>query len=132
LPTRKGTPPFSSLHLDPQLSVITPPFYLIDDTVPAISLFWSLLKEHRTNSKRSANGMCLEASGICRSDWHLWQDDRGWIGFKLLMPTVLGHESACDVEEVGKDVKTLKPGMRVVVPVAQGCGVFEDCSHRTF
>jgi D-arabinose 1-dehydrogenase-like Zn-dependent alcohol dehydrogenase len=69
----------------------------------------------------------VEASGICRSDWHLWQGDWGWIGFKQRLPTVLGHEFAGVIEEVGKDVKTLKPGARVVVPLAQGCGVCEDC-----
>jgi D-arabinose 1-dehydrogenase-like Zn-dependent alcohol dehydrogenase len=69
----------------------------------------------------------VEASGICRSDWHLWQGDWGWIGFKPRLPTVLGHEFAGVIEEVGKDVKTLKPGARVVVPLAQGCGVCDDC-----
>jgi D-arabinose 1-dehydrogenase-like Zn-dependent alcohol dehydrogenase len=69
----------------------------------------------------------VEASGICRSDWHLWQGDWGWIGFKSRLPTILGHEFAGVIEEVGKDVKSLKPGARVVVPLAQGCGVCEDC-----
>ena len=69
----------------------------------------------------------VEASGICRSDWHLWQGDWGWIGFKPRLPAILGHEFAGIIEEVGKDVKTLKPGARVVVPLAQGCGVCEDC-----
>ena len=69
----------------------------------------------------------VEGSGICRSDWHLWQGDWGWIGFKPRLPAVLGHEFAGVIEEVGKDVKTLKPGARVVVPLAQGCGVCDDC-----
>jgi D-arabinose 1-dehydrogenase-like Zn-dependent alcohol dehydrogenase len=69
----------------------------------------------------------VEGSGICRSDWHLWQGDWGWIGFKPRLPTILGHEFAGIIEEVGKDVKTLKAGTRVVVPLAQGCGVCEDC-----
>jgi D-arabinose 1-dehydrogenase-like Zn-dependent alcohol dehydrogenase len=43
------------------------------------------------------------------------------------LPTVLGHEFAGIIEEVGKDVKTLKPGARVVVPLAQGCGMCGDC-----
>ena len=71
--------------------------------------------------------MRVEGSGICRSDWHLWQGDWGWIGFKPRLPTILGHEFAGVIEEVGKDVKTLKAGTRVVVPLAQGCGVCEDC-----
>jgi D-arabinose 1-dehydrogenase-like Zn-dependent alcohol dehydrogenase len=69
----------------------------------------------------------VEGSGICRSDWHLWQGDWGWIGFKPRLPAILGHEFAGVIEEVGKDVKTLKPGARVVVPLAQGCGVCDDC-----
>jgi D-arabinose 1-dehydrogenase-like Zn-dependent alcohol dehydrogenase len=69
----------------------------------------------------------VEASGICRSDWHLWQGDWGWIGFRPRLPAVLGHEFAGVIEEVGKEVKTVKPGARVVVPLAQGCGVCNDC-----
>jgi D-arabinose 1-dehydrogenase-like Zn-dependent alcohol dehydrogenase len=69
----------------------------------------------------------VEGSGICRSDWHLWQGDWTWIGFQQRLPMVLGHEFAGVVEEVGKDVTKLKPGDRVVVPLAQACGVCEDC-----
>jgi D-arabinose 1-dehydrogenase-like Zn-dependent alcohol dehydrogenase len=69
----------------------------------------------------------VEASGICRSDWHVWQGDWTWVGFQMPTPMILGHEFAGVIEEVGPDVKTLKPGTRVVVPLSQGCGVCEDC-----
>ncbi len=69
----------------------------------------------------------VEGSGICRSDWHVWMGDWSWLGFGQRLPTILGHEFAGVIEEVGPEVKKLKPGDRVVVPLAQGCGVCEDC-----
>jgi D-arabinose 1-dehydrogenase-like Zn-dependent alcohol dehydrogenase len=69
----------------------------------------------------------VEGSGICRSDWHLWMGDWTWIGFNQKLPAILGHEFAGVVEEVGPEVKNLKRGERVVVPLCQGCGACEDC-----
>src|SRR5262249_34112525 len=69
----------------------------------------------------------VEASGICRSDWHLWQGDWVWIGFKPRVPTGLGHEFAGVIEEGGKGVKTVKPGARGGGPVGQGVGMCADC-----
>jgi D-arabinose 1-dehydrogenase-like Zn-dependent alcohol dehydrogenase len=71
----------------------------------------------------------VEGSGICRSDWHLWQGDWTWIGFAQRLPVVLGHEFAGVVEEVGSEVKKLKPGDRVVVPLSQACGLCDDCRN---
>ncbi|MGL6043529.1 MAG: alcohol dehydrogenase catalytic domain-containing protein, partial [Sandaracinobacteroides sp.] len=34
----------------------------------------------------------IEASGVCRSDWHMWNEDWTWVGMKIPLPTVLGHE----------------------------------------
>lgn len=70
----------------------------------------------------------IEANGICRSDWHLWQGDWDWVGVSLPLPIVLGHESAGIVEEVGANVKRFKPGDRVVFPFNQGCGHCGYCS----
>ena len=33
------------------------------------------------------------ASGICRTDWHVWNGDWTWAGLKLPLPFPLGHES---------------------------------------
>jgi D-arabinose 1-dehydrogenase-like Zn-dependent alcohol dehydrogenase len=70
----------------------------------------------------------VQACGICRSDWHMWMGDWTWIGFTSHFPTVLGHEFAGVIEEVGKDVKKLKRGDRVVAPLSQACGTCEDCT----
>jgi len=70
----------------------------------------------------------VQACGICRSDWHMWMGDWSWIGLDAHFPTVLGHEFAGLIEEVGRDVKKLKRGDRVVAPLSQGCGSCEDCT----
>jgi propanol-preferring alcohol dehydrogenase len=69
----------------------------------------------------------LEACGVCRSDWHIWQGDLSWMGLKLPLPAVLGHEQAGVVEEVGADVRQIRPGMRVLTPFHNGCGACRYC-----
>ena len=65
----------------------------------------------------------VEASGICRSDWH------GWMGHDadVKLPHVPGHELAGVVEEVGGGVKNWKNGDRVTVPFSCGCGECPQC-----
>ena len=66
----------------------------------------------------------VEASGLCRSDWH------GWMGHDpdiRRFPHVPGHELAGVVEAVGGDVRRWRPGDRVTVPFVCGCGTCEPC-----
>ena len=70
----------------------------------------------------------VKANGICRSDWHTWVGDWGWMGgAKLDFPFVLGHEFCGVVEEVGRGCVRFKPGDRVIVPFSQGEGTCEQC-----
>lgn len=69
----------------------------------------------------------VEASGVCRSDWHFWNQDLGWIGFNLALPTSTGHEVGGVVEEVGRDVRTLKVGDRVTIPFHESDGTCPEC-----
>lgn len=65
----------------------------------------------------------VEATGVCRSDWH------GWMGHDpdITLPHVPGHEFAGTISEVGKNVKRFQVGDRVTVPFVNGCGSCPDC-----
>ncbi len=71
------------------------------------------------------NGVVLkvEATGICRSDWH------GWMGHDpdIVLPHVPGHEIAGVVAKVGKNSKNWKVGDRVTMPFVCGCGTCPEC-----
>lgn len=64
----------------------------------------------------------VEASGVCRSDWH------GWMGHDsdIKLPHVPGHEFAGTVSAVGSGVTRWNVGDRVTMPFMGVCGT---CSH---
>ena len=65
----------------------------------------------------------VQATGVCRSDWH------GWMGHDpdIRLPHVPGHELAGTVEAIGRDVQRWKVGDRVTVPFVGGCGTCPEC-----
>ena len=65
----------------------------------------------------------VNATGLCRSDWH------GWMGHDsdIELPHVPGHELAGIIEAIGKDVKNFNIGDRVTVPFVSGCGSCGEC-----
>lgn len=65
----------------------------------------------------------VNATGLCRSDWH------GWMGHDsdIDLPHVPGHELAGIIEAKGKHVKNFKVGDRVTVPFVCGCGTCGQC-----
>ena len=66
----------------------------------------------------------VEATGLCRSDWHAWAGhDRA-----ITLPHVPGHELAGRVEAVGADVRGWRPGDRVTVPFVCACGTCVQCA----
>lgn len=66
----------------------------------------------------------VEATGLCRSDWH------GYVGHDsdIALPHVPGHELAGTVAQIGNQVKNFKVGDRVTVPFVNGCGVCQWCT----
>lgn len=69
----------------------------------------------------------VEASGMCRTDWHQWNGDLEWLAFKIPPPFIPGHEFGGTVVEAGADVRRVKVGDRVAVPFCEGCGTCEAC-----
>ena len=65
----------------------------------------------------------VEATGLCRSDWH------GYVGHDsdISLPHVPGHELAGTVAQIGNQVKNFNVGDRVTVPFVNGCGTCEWC-----
>ncbi len=66
----------------------------------------------------------VDATGLCRSDWH------GWMGHDsdIILPHVPGHELAGTIVAVGKDVKRWKVGDRVTTPFICACGTCPECA----
>lgn len=67
----------------------------------------------------------VQATGLCRSDWH------GWMGHdpSIRTPHVPGHELAGVIEAVGPAVKKWRPGDRVTLPFVCGCGQCVYCEQ---
>ena len=70
----------------------------------------------------------VTSSGICGSDLHLYEV----LGPYIDSGDVLGHEPMGIVEEVGSEVKNLKPGDRVVIPFNVSCGHCWMCDQSLY
>lgn len=68
----------------------------------------------------------VEATGVCRSDWHGWQGHDADIA---VLPHVPGHELAGTVAAVGAGVTRWSVGDRVTVPFVNACGGCEQCAE---
>jgi len=68
--------------------------------------------------------VAVDATGVCRSDWHGWQghDD------DITLPHVPGHELAGTVVAVGADVRRWRPGDVVTTPFVTACGTCPECA----
>jgi alcohol dehydrogenase len=69
--------------------------------------------------------IAVEATGLCRSDWH------GWMGHDpgIALPHVPGHELAGTVVETGPGVRRWAVGDRVTTPFVLACGRCGSCAR---
>ncbi|MDH6235522.1 zinc-dependent alcohol dehydrogenase family protein [Cryobacterium sp. CG_9.6] len=65
----------------------------------------------------------VEATGLCRSDWH------GWMGHDadIALPHVPGHELVGTIDAIGPLVRRFRVGQRVTVPFVCACGECPEC-----
>jgi alcohol dehydrogenase len=69
--------------------------------------------------------VAVEATGLCRSDWHGWMGHDDEIG----LPHVPGHELAGTVVETGSQVTRWQVGDRVTTPFVLACGRCRACAR---
>ena len=62
------------------------------------------------------------AAGVCHSDVHFMDGS-----YPYMLPTILGHESAGIVEEVGSSVTYVKKGDHVITCLSAFCGHCDKC-----
>ncbi len=69
--------------------------------------------------------VAVEATGLCRSDWH------GWLGHDddIVLPHVPGHELAGTVVETGPQVTRWQVGDRITTPFVLACGRCGSCER---
>src|SRR5690606_36840627 len=66
----------------------------------------------------------VEATGVCRSDWHAWRGHD-----PVALPHIPGHEFAGTVAADGAGVREWAPGARVTAPFVAGCGACAWCAQ---
>jgi threonine dehydrogenase-like Zn-dependent dehydrogenase len=85
------------------------------------------VKEPKIEDKNDAI-VRITTSAICGTDLHFV---RGTVG-PMKKGTILGHEAVGIVEEIGKGIKNLNKGDRVIVPSTVACGFCRLCRKGFF
>ncbi|MEX0942048.1 MAG: Zn-dependent alcohol dehydrogenase [Pseudomonadales bacterium] len=67
----------------------------------------------------------ITACGVCHSDLHVINGVRA--AGKTATPIILGHEAAGIVEEIGANVRSVKPGDHVIMAFHPTCGTCYYC-----
>ncbi|MEU8638266.1 alcohol dehydrogenase catalytic domain-containing protein [Amycolatopsis sp. NPDC048633] len=67
----------------------------------------------------------VDATGVCRSDWHTWQGH----DTAVTLPHVAGHELAGRIVALGAGVRGWELGARVTVPFVCACGTCPQCAR---
>ncbi len=69
----------------------------------------------------------VKACGVCGTDVHIYEGDKG--AAEVTPPTILGHEFAGVVTEIGSEVTNVKVGDRVCIDPNCYCGTCDFCRN---
>lgn len=69
----------------------------------------------------------VRVAGICGTDLRQWKKEE-----PDLVGKIMGHEVACEIIEVGENVKDLKTGDRVVIETLLGDGTCAWCQVQQY
>ncbi len=69
----------------------------------------------------------VKACGICGTDVHIYEGDKG--AAQVTPPTILGHEFAGVIAQVGSQVKNFRDGDRVCIDPNCYCGACDFCKN---
>lgn len=69
----------------------------------------------------------VRACGMCGTDVHIYEGDKG--AADTNPPTILGHEFAGEIVEIGEEVTGIKVGDRVCVDPNKMCGECDYCRN---
>jgi threonine 3-dehydrogenase len=70
----------------------------------------------------------VRATALCGSDIHMYEWDE-WSSRRMKPPIIIGHETAGDIVEVGKNVTNVKVGDRVAVETHVPCNECYFCKN---
>src|SRR5690349_20523905 len=70
----------------------------------------------------------VDAVTICGTDLHILKGDVP----EVRPGTVLGHEAVGEIVEVGGDVRTVRPGDRVLISCISACGRCRFCREAAY
>lgn len=65
----------------------------------------------------------IKAIGVCGTDYHIYTGE-----YDTVPPLIIGHEFSGEIDEIGKDVKNLNIGDRVISELSvNSCGICRYC-----
>jgi 2-desacetyl-2-hydroxyethyl bacteriochlorophyllide A dehydrogenase len=84
-----------------------------------------IVERAATTPGRGEARVRIAATAVCHTDLEIYTGRHPGVRY----PVVMGHEASGVVEEVGPEVRGLRPGQRVVINPITACGLCDCCAR---